>query len=108
MDEAVAIDATYRYKAYALKDSKRRQRLGQAIKSSMIAGQEPSSDDIDSFITSYVAGGGRQKEFNQWFGQLYKTANLSQANKIQQDLNGPFSQSMQRLMGGEELRDFTE
>jgi hypothetical protein len=108
MDEAVAIDATYRYKAYALKDSKRRQLLGEAIKSSMIAGQEPSSSDIDSFITSYVAGGGRQKEFNQWFGQLYKTANLSQANKIQQDLNGPFSQSMQRLMGGEELRDFTE
>lgn len=107
LDEAVAIDATYRYKAYALKDNKRRQLLGEAIKTTMLAGQTPTSDQIDSFITQYVAGGGRQKEFNSWFGQLYKTANLSQANQIQQDLNSPFSQSMQRLMGGEELRDFS-
>ena len=108
LDEAIAIDATYRYKAYGLKDSKKRQLLGESIKTTMLAGQEPSQDQIEDFALGYAEAGGRSEEFNKWMTQLYKTANLSQANKIQQSLNSPFSQSMQRIMGGRELRDFTQ
>ncbi len=107
LDEAIALDATYRYKAYASKDSKKRTQLGAAIKSTMIAGNDPSQEQIENFALEYAKVGGRQEEFNKWFTQLYKTANLSQSNKIQQSLKSPFSQSMQLLMGGEELRDFT-
>ncbi len=108
LDEAIALDATYRFKAYGLADAKKRQVLGQAIKTTMIAGQGPTREQIEDFAEQYTAVGGRQEEFNKWFGQLYKTANLSQANKIQQSLRSPFTQSMQRIMGGRELRDFTE
>lgn len=108
LDEAIAIDATYRFKAYGLADAKKRQVLGQAIKTNMIAGQDPTQDQIEQFALDYAKVGGRQEEFNKWFGQLYKTANLSQANEIQQSLRSPFTQSMQRIMGGRELRDFTE
>jgi hypothetical protein len=108
LDEAIALDATYRYKAYALKDTKRRNSLGQAIKSTMIGGRDPTQEQIETFASSYVESGGRQVEFNQWFGQLYKTANLSQANKIQQSLTSPFTQGMQDIMGGEQLRDFSK
>jgi hypothetical protein len=108
LDEAVALDATYRFKAYALKDTRRRSALGKAIKSNMIGGKNPTTEQIEDFAASYVESGGRQVEFNQWFGQLYKTANLSQANKIQQSLTSPFTQSMQDIMGGEQLRDFSK
>ena len=108
LDEAIALDATYRFKAYALKDTRRRSALGQAIKSNMIGGKNPTTEQIEDFASSYVESGGRQVEFNQWFGQLYKTANLSQANKIQQSLTSPFTQSMQDIMGGEQLRDFSK
>ena len=107
LDEAVALDATYRFKAYALKDTRRRSALGQAIKSNMIGGKDPTTEQIEDFAASYVESGGRQVEFNQWFGQLYKTANLSQANKIQQSLTSPFTKSMQDIMGGQQLRDFS-
>lgn len=108
LDEAIALDALYRFKAYGLKDAKKRQVLGEAVKSTMIAGQEPTLEQVEGFTQSYVETGGRQEEFNQWFGQLYKSANLSQTSKLQENLNSPFNQSMQRLMGGKELRDFTE
>jgi len=108
LDEAIALDATYRFKSYGLLDAKKRQLLGQAIKTTMIAGQDPTQDQIEQFALDYAKAGGRQEEFNKWFTQLYKTANLSQTNKIQQSLTSPFTQSMQRIMGGRELRDFTE
>ena len=107
LDEAVALDAVYRYKAYALKDNEKRQSLSKAIKTTMIAGGDPTKEQIENFAAQYAKIGGTQQSFSQWAAELYKTANLSQANALQQNLNTPFSQSMQRLMGGEELRDFT-
>lgn len=108
LDEAIALDATYRFKSYGLADAKRRQVLGQAIKTTMIAGQNPTQEEIEKFAEDYAATGGRQEEFNKWFGQLYKTANLSQANEIQRSLKSPFTTAMQKIMGGRELRDFEE
>lgn len=107
LDEAIAIDATYRFKAYGLMDTKKRQILGESIKTTMIAGQDPSQEQIEEFSIKYAEAGGRSEEFNKWMTQLYKTANLSQANKIQQSLTSPYSQSIQRIMGGRELKDFT-
>lgn len=108
LDEAIALDATFRYKAYALKDADRRDALGETIKTTMIAGNNPTKEQIESFAEKYAATGGRIHEFNKWMTQLYKTANTSQANSLQQSLSSPFSQSMQTIMGGRELRDFTE
>lgn len=108
LDEAIALDATFRYKAYQAKDRKKRQVLGEAIKSTMLAGKDPSQEQIEDFTEKYVATGGRQEQFNEWFTQLYKTANTSQANKIQQSLTSPFTKSMQDIMGGAELRDFSQ
>ncbi len=107
-DEAIALDASFRFKTYGLTDARKRRRLGETMKTTMIAGEKPTSEQIQKFAEEYVAAGGKQEQFNQWFIQQYKTANLSQTNKISQDLNHPFSQSMQRLMGGNEMRDFTE
>lgn len=106
LDEAIAIDATYRFKAYALSDSKRRSKLGEAIKTTIIAGGTPTIDQIEGFAGQYAETGGKSEEFSSWITQLYRITNLSQANQIQQGLDTSYSRSMQRLMGGEELRDF--
>jgi len=106
LDEAIALDATYRFRTYGLKDSRAKDILGQSIKSTMIAGKSPSQEQIEQFARSYAAIGGRQEEFAGWMTQLYKTANTSQANEIQRSLKSPFTQAMQEIMGGEQLRDF--
>lgn len=108
LDEAIALDATFRYKGYAAKDRARRGILGEAIKTTMIAGQDPTDEQLEGFAVEYAKAGGKQEQFNDWATDLYKTANLSQANKIQQSLSSPFMQQMQTLMGGEPLRDFTD
>lgn len=106
LGEAVAIDAAFRFKAYALADSAKRAKLGEAIKSSMIAGRSPSQEQIESFAESYAKTGGKQTEFNKWMVQLYKTTNTSQANDLRDKVNSPYSKSMQLIMGGYELKDF--
>ena len=108
LDEAIALDATYRFKAYGLKDSRRRKVLGQAIKTNMIAGKELTEEQFAEFSESYAKAGGKQSGFTKWVGQLYRTANASEANKIQQNLNSPFNKAMQTIMGGRELRDFSD
>lgn len=108
LDEAIAQDALFRFTAYGLRDSKKRKELGEAIKTTVIAGKEPSQEQIENFAMQYAESGGKQEEFNKWFLQLYKSANLSQANKIRNGLSSQYSQSMQKIMGGYELRDFTE
>lgn len=106
LQEAILTDAVYRYKTYAAKDASLREHLGEAIKSTMIAGQEPSSDQIEKFAAAYARNGGKIGGFSKWATQLYKEANTSQANAIAKGLKTPMSQSMQRLMGGRELEDF--
>jgi hypothetical protein len=106
MAEAIAIDSAFRFKTYAADDTKKRQELGKAIKTTMIAGQEPSLEQIEGFAERYVEIGGKQEEFNKWATQLYKTANSSQANELQKNLDSPFAKSMQQIMGGYQLKDF--
>lgn len=107
IDEAIAIDAAYRFKAYGLEDAARRAKLGEAIKTTMMAGENPTKDQIETFAQKYAETGGRQEDFNKWFASLYATANTSQANELSNNLNSPFSQSMQRIMGGREFKDFS-
>lgn len=107
-DEAITIDAAFRYKAYDLKDKAKRDLLGETIKTTMIAGGIPTQEQMDDFAEQYVRIGGKQEQYNQWATQLYKAANLGQAAAIQDNLNSSFNQSMQRLMGGKEVRDFTD
>jgi len=107
LDEAVAMDLMYRNKAYAAVDSDRRDGLGSAIKASMIGGGVPKAEDIEKFAEQYAKYGGKQKQFNQWFGNLYKEANTAQANAIKNGLSTPYARSMQVIMGGKDLGDFS-
>lgn len=108
LDEAIATDAMFRYKAYDLKDQARRNILGEAIKTTMQAGNMPTAEQMQEFQTKYVESGGKQDQFNKWALSLYKGANLSQVSQIQDDLGSRYSQSMQLLMGGRNIRDFTD
>lgn len=106
LGEAVAIDAAFRFKSYALADHAKKDDLGQAIKSNLIAGQQITTDQIEKFAEDYAKIGGKQTEFNKWVVQLYKTANSSQANDLRDKVSSPYSKSMQLIMGGYELKDF--
>lgn len=99
-DEAVANDAAFRMSAYAASDASRKDILTQAIKSSVIAGNIPSSASMDSFVSGYAALGGDQKRFNQFMLHAITSANKPQAEILMQKLKSPGNQNMQEVMGG--------
>jgi hypothetical protein len=107
LDEALAQDAGFRFKVYDAKDSARRELLGEAIKTTMMAGNTPSTEQVDTFTKQYLKAGGKQEGFNKFFMSTYKQANVSQANVIAESLKSPYSKDMQKLMGGYEMKDFT-
>lgn len=106
LDEAIAVDSGYRLDAYKTKDSEQRDRLGQAIKTAVIAGGVPSADQMDKFADHYARIGGQQENFNKFYMGVLKRANTSQVNTIAENLKSPYSVSMQRILGGYEMNDF--
>ena len=106
-DEALAIDRAYNLSVYATKDAVLRKSLGAAIKTTIQAGKQVTEDQILDFSKQYAAYGGRQEKFTHFFMDQVRSANTSQVNEIASHLAKPSAQSMQRLMGGYNLRDFT-
>ena len=107
LDEAAVIDRAYNLEVYAAKDAAKRKTLGETIKTTMIGGNKPEREQVEKFAELYAKYGGRQDKFNQFMMQQYKAANTSQANQLADNLKSPFSQSMQQLMGGTRMRDFS-
>lgn len=105
-DEAVALDALYRIKAYQAKDRARREKLGSAIKTTLVAGGNPSDDEVQDFALAYAKSGGRQDQFSKFMVTQMRMANTSQVNVLRDKLNNPLAQGLQEIMGGERLPDF--
>jgi hypothetical protein len=102
LDEAVVNDAMFRVKAYEAARRKDMAGLAETIKGTLIQGNQPTEEQIASFAQKYAESGGKQKGFNKYMMDLYRSANTSQAEQIQGSLSNPFSYKVQLLMGGEE------
>jgi len=106
LDEAIAIDAGFRYNSYHAKDMANIKALGETVKTKVIGNQRLDPADVEVLAKEYVKNGGRQQNFNKFMTDIYKRANTSQANIIADNLKNPYSKQMQELMGGR-MRDFT-
>ena len=108
LDEAYVRDAVFRNKAYAAKEHDKVERLGEVVKSTLIAGGEPTEEQMTGFLESYVKAGGRQENFNKFMMRQYMNANTSQANRLKDSVSNSYAQSLQKIMGGYDLRDFSK
>jgi hypothetical protein len=54
-----------------------------------------------NFASAYAASGGKQPQFNKFVLDNMKSANLNEAQKITKQLQNPFAQKVQVLMGGD-------
>ncbi len=102
LDEAVVNDAMFRVRTYEAARRKDMMGLAETVKSSLIGGNEPSSESVTRFAERYAELGGKQSGFNKWMMNLYKGANESQASQLERSLKDPFSYKIQYLMGGED------
>lgn len=100
LDEAVINDTVFRIHTYAQYDHDKQKALGEAIKTSSIGNTAPNQDQIVQFAKEYVANGGKQVNFNKFMLSEMKNANTAQASQIVHQLQNPFAQKLQVLMGG--------
>jgi hypothetical protein len=100
LDEAVINDATYRIQSYQALDRAKMLALSETTKSAVIQGNKPDESSLIEFAKHYAQNGGKQANFNKWMMEQYKSANTNQAEKIMHQLQNPFAQKMQVLMGG--------
>lgn len=107
LDEAVIMDAAFRRTAYQAADTARMQVLGDSVKNSIRAGAVPSDDQMNKFVTKYVAAGGYPTNFGKAMINWTKDANTSVANEVYKKLQTPAIRNQQLIMGGKMLPDYS-
>lgn len=105
LNEAIANDAVYRFAYYQATDAAKKDTLTRAIKTTMMDGANPTPEQVLGFAHNYALSGGKVSQFNKYMLGVMQKANTSQANAIADALHNPFSQSMQKIMGGDRLQD---
>lgn len=100
LDEGIVNDAAFRFTAYQAADHARLNTLGEALRTTVIAGNEPTAAEIETFTQKYTAAGGSIQNFNRYMLKQMKDANTSQANKIAAHLKNPGAKNFQEIMGG--------
>lgn len=107
LDEAIAMDAAYRSTLYKATDHSRIEQLGQAVKTTMYAGQQPSTSQVQEFSKEYAADGGNISAFGSHMIKWAQASNASVANGVFRSLStNPANQNMMKIMGGQPLPDF--
>ncbi len=106
LEEGVALDALYRQNALKVLDSARLNELGQAAKTAMYGNSYLAPAVTQQFMSDYVKAGGNQENFNSWFLQQSRNANVSAVNRSFENFHSPRSQTLQIQMGGVQLPDF--
>ena len=101
LDEAIVNDGVFRIHAYQQADRDKMNTLAEAVKTSSIEGRQPDEDQMIKFASKYAAAGGKTPQFNKWVLNEMKNANLNESQKITKQLQNPFAQKVQLLMGGD-------
>lgn len=102
LDEAITNDALFRVNSYEATRRAKLNLLAETVKTSLIGGRDADPEAVNNFAEQYVNLGGKQAQFNTWMMQMYKNANVPQAEQLNSKLTHPFAYKMQLLMGGEE------
>jgi hypothetical protein len=100
LDEAIMQNNYFRVQGYAASDRNSRNKIGEAIRTTIQSGRDISNEQITNFAENYIARGGNQKNFNQYFMDQYKNASVSQAEQLSQTLSNRYGRQLQYLMGG--------
>jgi predicted N-acyltransferase len=100
LDEALVQDAMFRFNTYRAKDRSRRERLGEAVKMNILAGEDINQEQLEKFAEGYAETGGNQAEFSQWMARQYRNVTVPQAEQLRNRLNSPYVSHLQSLLGG--------
>lgn len=103
LDEAIAVDAFYRQKAYEVRDRNELSILGSGIRNKIVGGFSPTNDEVAGFTEAYAARGGRLEYFNDWMIGNLQSANRSVVDEMSMKMQQQGVKNMFNIMGGKSL-----
>ena len=107
LDEAIAVDAFYRYEKFTTAKNAKINNIGQEFKSALRGGGEEELPQLTTdFMQRYTEAGGRAEDFGRWMKGQYLGATQSQLTKVRDTLNSPEGNYMQGIMGAAMPEDF--
>lgn len=106
MNRSIALDAYYRNLAYKADDRLKIDSLGEALKTTMYKGQNPTQDQVIGFMKAYTNAGGTPMGFNRFLQNSFKDANQSQMNILKAHVNSRAGSLQAKMMGADQTPDF--
>lgn len=107
LDEAIAVDAFYRYEKFTADKNSRLMDLGNELKTAIRGGDVNNIPELtDKFMKDYTTAGGKAEDFGKWFKGQFLGATQSQLIKVRGKLGSPEGTYMQGIMGAKVPEDF--
>lgn len=106
LNRAIALDAYHRNMAYKADDKEKIGSIGEALKTTMYKGQNPTEEQVVSFMKDYTNAGGTPLGFNRFMQTSFRNANTSQMNLLAKHVKSRAGRMQARSMGADETPDF--
>lgn len=100
IDEAVLTDTVYRWQGFELADREKRDELGRAVSSNLLANGKLDPQQANDFMESYVKAGGTQKGFNSFLRNQAANSNIMAMDRLLKHVkNEPQAKQLRYMLG---------
>jgi hypothetical protein len=100
LDEQVLLDTVYRWQGYELADREKKEQLGRAVSSQLLANGELSPDKVNQFTEDYMKAGGTSKGFGMFIKNQAANTSLSASDRLLKQIkNEDKSKHLQYMLG---------
>lgn len=100
IDEAVMLDTMYRWQGYELADREKREELGRAVSSNLLANGKLNPEQVNSFMEDYLKSGGTQRGFSSFIKNQAANSNIMATDRLLKHVkNEPKAKQLRYMLG---------
>ena len=100
IDEAVLTDTIYRWQGFELADREKREELGRAVSSNLLANGKLDRSQVNDFMEAYLKAGGTQRGFSSFLKNQAANSNIMAMDRLlKQVKNDPQSKQLRYMLG---------
>lgn len=100
IDEAVLTDTIYRWQGFELADREKREQLGRAVSSNLLANGQLDPQQANDFMEAYMKAGGTQRGFSSFLKNQAANSNIMAMDRLLKHVkNEPQARQLRFMLG---------
>ena len=100
IDEAVLTDTIYRWQGFELADREKREQLGRAVSSNLLANGQLDPQQANDFMEAYMKAGGTQRGFSSFLKNQASNSNIMAMDRLLKHVkNEPQARQLRFMLG---------